>query len=86
MGANTYIGNGPNFMVRSIAERRGALKEAERLAPAPLGQPHPLVEAGIRAEEQSQWPDQQKKGEECDCHTLSIGSLFDKHKSSYHSC
>jgi Na+/H+ antiporter NhaD/arsenite permease-like protein len=23
MGANTYIGNGPNFMVRSIAERRG---------------------------------------------------------------
>jgi Na+/H+ antiporter NhaD/arsenite permease-like protein len=23
MGANTYIGNGPNFMVRSIAEERG---------------------------------------------------------------
>jgi Na+/H+ antiporter NhaD/arsenite permease-like protein len=23
MGANTYIGNGPNFMVRAIAERRG---------------------------------------------------------------
>jgi Na+/H+ antiporter NhaD/arsenite permease-like protein len=23
MGANTYIGNGPNFMVRSIAESRG---------------------------------------------------------------
>ncbi len=23
MGANSYIGNGPNFMVRSIAERRG---------------------------------------------------------------
>ena len=23
MGANTYIGNGPNFMVRSIAEHRG---------------------------------------------------------------
>ena len=23
MGANTYIGNGPNFMVRSIAEARG---------------------------------------------------------------
>jgi Na+/H+ antiporter NhaD/arsenite permease-like protein len=23
MGANTYIGNGPNFMVRSIAERGG---------------------------------------------------------------
>ena len=23
MGANTYIGNGPNFMVRSIAEQRG---------------------------------------------------------------
>jgi Na+/H+ antiporter NhaD/arsenite permease-like protein len=23
MGANTYIGNGPNFMVRSIAERSG---------------------------------------------------------------
>jgi Na+/H+ antiporter NhaD/arsenite permease-like protein len=23
MGANTYIGNGPNFMVRSIAEGRG---------------------------------------------------------------
>jgi Na+/H+ antiporter NhaD/arsenite permease-like protein len=23
MGANTYIGNGPNFMVRSIAEHAG---------------------------------------------------------------
>jgi Na+/H+ antiporter NhaD/arsenite permease-like protein len=23
MGANTYIGNGPNFMVKSIAERNG---------------------------------------------------------------
>jgi Na+/H+ antiporter NhaD/arsenite permease-like protein len=23
MGANTYIGNGPNFMVRSIAEQSG---------------------------------------------------------------
>ena len=23
MGANTYIGNGPNFMVKSIAETRG---------------------------------------------------------------
>jgi Na+/H+ antiporter NhaD/arsenite permease-like protein len=23
MGANTYIGNGPNFMVKSIAERYG---------------------------------------------------------------
>jgi Na+/H+ antiporter NhaD/arsenite permease-like protein len=23
MGANTYIGNGPNFMVRAIAEQRG---------------------------------------------------------------
>ncbi len=23
MGANTYIGNGPNFMVKSIAEARG---------------------------------------------------------------
>jgi Na+/H+ antiporter NhaD/arsenite permease-like protein len=23
MGANSYIGNGPNFMVRSIAESRG---------------------------------------------------------------
>ena len=23
MGANTYIGNAPNFMVRSIAERDG---------------------------------------------------------------
>jgi len=23
MGANTYIGNGPNFMVRSIAAARG---------------------------------------------------------------
>ena len=23
MGANTYIGNGPNFMVRAIAEHRG---------------------------------------------------------------
>ena len=23
MGAGTYIGNGPNFMVRAIAERRG---------------------------------------------------------------
>jgi len=23
MGANTYIGNGPNFMVKSIAEGRG---------------------------------------------------------------
>jgi Na+/H+ antiporter NhaD/arsenite permease-like protein len=23
MGANTYIGNGPNFMVRAIAENRG---------------------------------------------------------------
>jgi Na+/H+ antiporter NhaD/arsenite permease-like protein len=23
MGANSYIGNGPNFMVRSIAEERG---------------------------------------------------------------
>lgn len=23
MGANSYIGNGPNFMVRSIAEARG---------------------------------------------------------------
>jgi len=23
MGANTYIGNGPNFMVRAIAEARG---------------------------------------------------------------
>jgi Na+/H+ antiporter NhaD/arsenite permease-like protein len=23
MGANTYIGNGPNFMVKSIAESRG---------------------------------------------------------------
>jgi len=23
MGANTYIGNGPNFMVRTIAEGRG---------------------------------------------------------------
>ena len=23
MGANTYIGNAPNFMVRSIAEERG---------------------------------------------------------------
>jgi Na+/H+ antiporter NhaD/arsenite permease-like protein len=23
MGANTYIGNGPNFMVRSIAEHGG---------------------------------------------------------------
>jgi Na+/H+ antiporter NhaD/arsenite permease-like protein len=23
MGADTYIGNGPNFMVRSIAESRG---------------------------------------------------------------
>jgi Na+/H+ antiporter NhaD/arsenite permease-like protein len=23
MGANTYIGNAPNFMVRSIAEDRG---------------------------------------------------------------
>jgi Na+/H+ antiporter NhaD/arsenite permease-like protein len=25
MGANTYIGNGPNFMVRSIAEERGVV-------------------------------------------------------------
>jgi Na+/H+ antiporter NhaD/arsenite permease-like protein len=23
MGANTYIGNGPNFMVKTIAEERG---------------------------------------------------------------
>jgi Putative citrate transport len=23
MGANTYIGNGPNFMVKSIAEKQG---------------------------------------------------------------
>ena len=23
MGANTYIGNGPNFMVKSIAESQG---------------------------------------------------------------
>ena len=23
MGANTYIGNGPNFMVKAIAERSG---------------------------------------------------------------
>jgi Na+/H+ antiporter NhaD/arsenite permease-like protein len=23
MGANTYIGNGPNFMVKAIAEGRG---------------------------------------------------------------
>jgi Na+/H+ antiporter NhaD/arsenite permease-like protein len=23
MGANSYIGNGPNFMVKSIAERHG---------------------------------------------------------------
>jgi Na+/H+ antiporter NhaD/arsenite permease-like protein len=23
MGANTYIGNGPNFMVKSIAEEQG---------------------------------------------------------------
>jgi len=23
MGANTYIGNGPNFLVKSIAEDRG---------------------------------------------------------------
>ena len=23
MGANTYIGNGPNFMVKRIAEERG---------------------------------------------------------------
>ncbi|MFQ5411052.1 MAG: sodium:proton antiporter, partial [Phycisphaerae bacterium] len=23
MGANTYIGNGPNFMVKSIAEHEG---------------------------------------------------------------
>jgi Na+/H+ antiporter NhaD/arsenite permease-like protein len=23
MGANTYIGNGPNFMVKSIAEQAG---------------------------------------------------------------
>ena len=23
MGANTYIGNGPNFMVRAIAEQAG---------------------------------------------------------------
>ena len=23
MGANTYIGNGPNFMVKAIAERAG---------------------------------------------------------------
>jgi Na+/H+ antiporter NhaD/arsenite permease-like protein len=23
MGANTYIGNGPNFLVKSIAEHRG---------------------------------------------------------------
>jgi len=23
MGANTYIGNGPNFMVKAMAERRG---------------------------------------------------------------
>ena len=23
MGANTYIGNGPNFMVKTIAERSG---------------------------------------------------------------
>ena len=23
MGANTYIGNGPNFMVKSIAEQSG---------------------------------------------------------------
>lgn len=23
MGANTYIGNGPNFMVKSIAEKAG---------------------------------------------------------------
>ena len=23
MGANTYIGNGPNFMVKSIAEQEG---------------------------------------------------------------
>ncbi|UCE87539.1 MAG: sodium:proton antiporter, partial [Deltaproteobacteria bacterium] len=23
MGANTYIGNGPNFMVKAIAEERG---------------------------------------------------------------
>ncbi len=23
MGANTYIGNGPNFMVKAVAEQRG---------------------------------------------------------------
>ena len=23
MGANTYVGNGPNFLVRAIAEERG---------------------------------------------------------------
>jgi Na+/H+ antiporter NhaD/arsenite permease-like protein len=23
MGANTYIGNGPNFMVKALAEQRG---------------------------------------------------------------
>ena len=52
----------------------------------PLGQPPPLVEAGVRAKEQSQRPDQQEKREDCDCHGLSIGSLFNKHKSSYHLC
>ena len=64
----------------------GAGGERVSLRPAPLGQPHPLIDAGVRAEEQSQRSDQHEEDDECDCHTLSIGVFFDKHKSSYHSC
>ena len=51
MGANTYIGNAPNFMVRSIAEEAGVAMPSffGYIAQWSLAGPHPGVRVGDAA-------------------------------------
>ena len=53
-------------------EGRAVARTARGLLPAPLGQALPLVQAGVRAEQDRQRPDQQKEDDDDDLHTLSM--------------
>ena len=67
----------PTGIGRTTAGRAVA-RSARGLRAPPLGQALPLVDAGVRAEEESKRPDQhEKEDDESDFHTLSIGSLVD---------
>jgi hypothetical protein len=63
----------PTGIGRTTAGR--AVARPVGLRTAPLGQTAALVDAGVRAERESQRPDQQEKDDdEGDFHTLSIGA------------